>query len=232
MYTPKLFVSVKDEDVDQVKYCIAKGADVNATDSYGFTALWHATILPSNKCVIALLDAKADINKCGPQKWTSIHRAAIQNSVECLKTLIQRGANVNVLIDTGQSPLHWAAWNCNLVTVQLLVNAGAAVDRPSDNGNTPLAMSISVDDISGIRVPENVVEFLLNSGAKVAKFPRSFKLPDWLHRVVAKRRCVMFATRVLKGVLKKLHIPKDMVNVMGFYVWNTRADKEWQKYFF
>jgi hypothetical protein len=39
----------------------------------------------------------------------------------------------------------------------------------------------------------------------------------------------MFATRVLKGVLKKLHIPKDMINVLGFYVWNTRADGEWQK---
>lgn len=227
MYTSKLFVSVKDENVDQVKYCIAKGADVNATDSYGFTALWHASVLPSNKCMIALLDAKADINKCSPQKWAPIHRGAIQDNVECLKTLVQRGANVNLLSNTGHSPLHWAAWRSSLVTVQLLVNAGATVDRPDDSGDTPLAMSISTCNI-GVDVPINVAEFLLNSGAKVANVRQGIERPDWLHRAVAKRRRVMFATLTLKGILKKMHIPKDMINVMGFYVWNTRADEEWQ----
>jgi len=119
---------------------------------------------------------------------------------------------------------------------QMLVTAGASreIDRLDINGYTPLAHAIWYN----IR---NVAEYLLHSGAKMANVHPRTKVPEWMNQIVTKRKRAIHSTLILKGVLKKRfkvvgaegaylngRIPKDMINLVGLYVWSTRLDPKWE----
>ena len=108
-------------------------------------------------------------------------------------------------------------------------------DIPNNGGYTPLAWAI-------VQTHLDVAEFLLHSGAKMSNVKSRHKIPDWMEQIVIKRKNVILSTFTLKAVLRKRfriegaeaaflkgRIPKDVVNLVGFYVWATRLDPEWSE---
>jgi ankyrin repeat protein len=118
---------------------------------------------------------------------------------------------------------------------QILVVAGTLCERdiPNNGGYTPLAWAI-------VQTHLDVAEFLLHSGAKMSNVKSRHKIPDWMKRIVSKRKNVILSTFTLKALLRKRfkvpgaegaflngRPPKDVVDLVGFYVWATRLDPKW-----
>jgi len=95
--------AIGDGNVDSVRALIEAGADVNAKDVRGATAL-HQAAYGNNAAVAALLiEAGADVNAKNVRGATALHQAAYGNNVAVAAVLIEAGADVNAVATLGAS---------------------------------------------------------------------------------------------------------------------------------
>jgi len=117
---------------------VQRGADVNAEDEFGRSALHHAA--EEDKTVYAKnlirLGANVDIaDKCG---WTPIFISVGNRNMEMTDLLIREGANLDVQGAKSATPLLMAFMYGNLEIVFTLLNNGANINAATDSGNTLL----------------------------------------------------------------------------------------------
>lgn len=119
-------------DLDVLALLLDAGADVNATDDYGFTLLhqverfWRGDTAYSRPAARALLQAGADPDAGGRGGRTPLHAVAEapwggeEPAVPgMLSLLVEAGADVNARAESGQTALHLALDNPN-ASVRLL----------------------------------------------------------------------------------------------------------------
>jgi uncharacterized protein len=80
-----LIGSCKSNNLEEVKHWLATGANVNAVDKDGRTALWWAASRGHVECATALIDAEADVNKGDKDGDTPLHRASLRGHAECIR---------------------------------------------------------------------------------------------------------------------------------------------------
>jgi len=111
---------------------ITKGADIEARDTLGHTALHYAVLTgwPEN-VVTTLINAGANVNARDHDDLTPLHYAALAGYTDRVKTLLEKGADTNArakclgpLLKNG-TPLHMAALGANTEIVKLLLEHGA-----------------------------------------------------------------------------------------------------------
>jgi ankyrin repeat protein len=113
-------------DTAKVKKLLEQGADVNAKDEYGGTALMWAAGKGHTEMVNALIDAGADVNAKMKGGWTALMFAAEEGYTGIVEILIGKGADVNVKgTFTGLTALMLAAEEGHTEIVDLLKQAGA-----------------------------------------------------------------------------------------------------------
>ena len=157
-----LFQAIAKQDLEEVKKALATGANVNATDAHGQSALMHAVAGNNPSIVKLLIDAGADANAMGTVygKWGQAdHRCVLMfaRSAEIVNLLIAAGADVNLPNDEGKTPLMHAAQYHGAAVVKALLDAGANPNARNDFGSTPLIYARSAA----------VVKLLLDAGADV-----------------------------------------------------------------
>lgn len=109
---------------DAVHWLIAHGADVNAADAKGDTAL-HLACRDSNLAVVqALLDAGADVNARTEEEGTPLLIASYFSSAAVVEALITAGADVHAADQDGFTPLLGACWEGRTETVRVLMDHG------------------------------------------------------------------------------------------------------------
>ncbi len=161
----------------------ASGADLDATDRSGLTALQYArrrlqqgavdllsalgarldTLHDAVNAddvarVVQLLAGGADVNAQG-LFGTPLHLAAAKGELAIAVILIDRGADLEVPGEPeGAHPLHTAALNGPTRMVELLIDRGAKVDARDEAGRTPLMIAAAFTHTS-------VARSLLASGA-------------------------------------------------------------------
>lgn len=111
--TNELMAAAKAGDLEAVRRLIASGADVNAVDERGWTALIHA-----------VYDAESK-----------------RGYADVVQALVDAGANVEAAIGYGVRPLMLAAGYGEAEVVATLLNAGADVLAKNEGGYTALAMA-------------------------------------------------------------------------------------------
>jgi len=154
-----LMEKVIDKDAAGASKLIAEGADVNAKNNYGWTALSHAARIGNAELVKLLLDHGADINARDQSGWTPLMRAAMKGRTEVVKVLLDRGAKINLQEKDGWTALHWAASRDYPEVVKLLLDRGADYMLRTKDGMTPLMAAMKESN-------EGVAQLIHQAGAR------------------------------------------------------------------
>src|ERR1035438_4369901 len=117
----ELLTAIRKGDLAAVKTLLAHGADVNARDAKGASALMYAAIYGDLECMNLLLDKGADPNASNDLSINALMWAA--SDLGKVRTLVAHGANVNARSNYGYTALSVASASPgNLPTVLLLLN--------------------------------------------------------------------------------------------------------------
>jgi ankyrin repeat protein len=135
-------------DVETVRALLRDGADVNAAQGDGMTALHWAAERSDEQMVEMLLyaGAKVDvITRIG--QYTPLHLASRTGNAPVASRLLDMGADVGAVTSpAGTTPLHLAAASGYLEILDLLIGKGAEVDAlDAAAGQTPLVFAASMN---------------------------------------------------------------------------------------
>ncbi len=147
---------------DAVKALIAQGADVNAAQGDGMSALHWAADRGDAETAAMLVYAGANIGavtRIG--QYTPLHLASRAGSAPVVQALLKAGAVVDARTSvSGATPLHLAASSGNAAVVAALLDAKADVNATEQEwGQTPLMFAASLNRVETIAA-------LLARGAK------------------------------------------------------------------
>jgi ankyrin repeat protein len=151
----ELLDAVKRGDVAGVQAQLRAGADPNAAQGDGLTALHIAAQTGNLEITRTLLGARANVSaKTRLGDYTPLHLAAGGGHTTVVRALMDAGADVNaVTAYTGVTPLHLAAKAVGGETVvKTLIERGAAVNvREAAAGQTPLMFAAAAGRAASVR---------------------------------------------------------------------------------
>ncbi len=152
-------------DVEAVRDLIESGADVNAPQGDGMTALHWSARSGDPGLVALLVEAGAEPDpRTRIGGYTPLHLSAAAGHAEAMDALLEAGADARARTTMvgAAEPLHFAAASGSTDAVQLLLAHGAAVDvQEGSRGQTPLMFAAAKNRL-------DVVRMLLGAGADVA----------------------------------------------------------------
>jgi ankyrin repeat protein len=127
--------AAQDGDMTAVKDLLAKGANVNARDDKGQTALlWVAPARDNPEMAQLLIDKGADVNAKDNEGETALMIAASQSNPGILAALIEAGAEVNAQSNSGRTALMAAAARANLEEIKILLAKDADLKLKDNKG--------------------------------------------------------------------------------------------------
>jgi ankyrin repeat protein len=141
-------------DFAAVRALLRQGADVNAPEGDGMTALHWAAEHGDQNLAALLLESGANP---GAQtrigRHTPLHVAARGGHHLVVRTLVDAKADVNALTTTGAAPLHFAAASGSSETVKILLDSAADVNaREPQWGQTPLMFAAASGRTEAVKV--------------------------------------------------------------------------------
>ncbi|KAF4948157.1 hypothetical protein FGADI_9852 [Fusarium gaditjirri] len=124
---------------DAMRELIDLGANLQATDNYGRTAL-HLAAMKNSAISTAqiLLDIGFDIEARDEDGKTPLATAVVYNAIEMAKFFLENGANMDTIADDGETLLLKAVWGNFPQMVQLLLEKGADTETRDMNNRTAL----------------------------------------------------------------------------------------------
>ncbi len=176
-------------DRQRVVELLEAGAEVNARDARGKTALITVAYFGHKDIAKVLIAKGADVNAKDTRGETPLIGAAMSGRKEIVELLIAKGADVNARDRHGRTPLIRAATSGHEEIAKVLMAKGAAVDARDALGRTPLYFAAE-------QGRTEVVELLLASGANVNAESRGGTTP--LHRA-----CNLPSKRIAEILLKQ-----------------------------
>jgi hypothetical protein len=159
-YEQPLLNAVSNEDFEQVKDLIAKGANVNAKDkNYGEATALHVAVDGGNMEIVKyLLDMGAKINARDKQRRTPLMSIDYDATPELVRMLLDHRAKVNAYDTEGTTALIFAAEYEDGEVLRVLIDAGANVNAQNKKGKTALMVAAENDNYANVKT-------LLEAGA-------------------------------------------------------------------
>ncbi len=207
--TPLCFAAEANK-LEAVEFLIHAGADIEAKDRTGHTALvyaWYSYPFQpiffegpdhynkeelkywgAPECFEALINLGADFSVISFKGFLPIVKLAEYDNPAFMEMAVLNGA---VLTDTTSrdSPLHISASFNNCGNIQFLLDAGLDPDLPNTVGDTPLI-------VAARRGSFDAVKLLVKAGADIDYLPPPIPLPDFFiggHRIIRQSRPLFWA---------------------------------------
>ncbi len=164
-------------DLATIRSLLRDGADVNAAQGDGMTALHWAAIDDDPDMVSVLLYAGANTEaRTRLGSYTPLHLAAQRANAAALGALVSGGARIDTRTSNGTTALHFAAASGSAEAVELLLYRGAAIDAlESASGQTPLMFAaahgrletarVLIDHGADLGIETSVVDFVARAAA-------------------------------------------------------------------
>jgi ankyrin repeat protein len=141
-------------DLVAVRSLLEDGADVNAAQGDGMTALHWASERGDHDMTQLLIRAGASVEavtRIG--HYTPLHLAGKTGSTDVLATLLDAGSSVDAPTTSGARAIHFAAASGSVSAVAVLLDHGADPDAlESEWGQTPLMFAAALDRARAIQV--------------------------------------------------------------------------------
>lgn len=145
-------------DVAAVRSMLAAGADANAAQSDGTTALHWAAYHDDLEMANRLLEAGADADARNRYGVPPLSSACTNRNGQLVRLLVEAGADANAVLDGGETVLMTAARAGDVSSVQALLEAGADPTAEERNGQTALMWAAAEGHAQ-------VVDVLIEAGA-------------------------------------------------------------------
>jgi ankyrin repeat protein len=161
-------------DTARVRQLLKQGADVNAAQGDGMTALHWAAARGDASQVAMLVYAGARLEASTRNgNYTPLHLAARAGRVAAVKALVKAGANANAATSAGgTTPLHFAAGMGSTEAIQTLLDAGVPIDvREAAWGQTPLMWAANYDRVEAVKL-------LIRKGADIKAVSKVENIPE------------------------------------------------------
>ena len=173
--------------IEDAKYLIDKGADVNHKNKYGWTPLHYAVAFYRKEIVELLLSHQANISAQNKDGYTPLHlitqdiksnqkyfsenyiaREVNNNNINIntkfsiLKLIFDNNAKIDVTNNDGYTALHFSAQQLHSNIIEFLLHKGADINKQAaSDGRTPLMLAAKETD----SLP--VIELLIANGADI-----------------------------------------------------------------
>ena len=122
----------------EIARALARGADLEAADSAGRTAVINAAWRGRMDAIELLLGVGAEIDTRDERGRTALTWAASNGHLAIVDRLVAAGADLDAEDAEGTTALMRAAWNGHRDIVSALVEAGASVGRSDSTGRTAI----------------------------------------------------------------------------------------------
>ena len=168
-------IAAQKDHPEVIKALINSGADVNAREENGWTALMIAVQEDHPEVIKALIDGGADINARKENGWTALMIAAQKDHPKVIKALIDGGADVNLKNNDGATAQMIAANKGYFSLEKMLAESNSITEEDfkklCHNCNaTAVLESLKKKNISSCFVFENG-ETLLRTAIRVVSTP-------------------------------------------------------------
>jgi ankyrin repeat protein len=168
----RLVSAAKQGDRAAVRALLTEGADVNAAQPDGETALHWAANRDDLETADLLIRSGANVNASNDYGVTALALACASRSAGMVERLLQAKANPNLALWTGETPLMACAKTGNLVSVKALLDHGADVNAvESEKEQTALMWAVAN------RHPD-IAQALIARGADVHARSKAFPVPE------------------------------------------------------
>jgi tetratricopeptide (TPR) repeat protein len=192
-----LMIGAWEGNVPMMELFVARGADVNKTNSVGEQALLHAAWKGRLDAVRWLVEHGARLNRSG-KEWAALHYATFAGHAEVVGYLLERGADINALSTNGSTPLMMAAREGKEAIARTLLAAGARRDIVNEWGDDALRWAMRYNNLkiaSEIAGPESFSTAAAQPAASWGKPQRSQAVPDRADVMLAQARKMEAAGR-------------------------------------
>ena len=141
-------------DIEGVRTLLRDGADVNAAQGDGMTALHWSALNGDLKTLNVLLYAGATVESLTRVgAYTPLHLASSRGHGPVVARLLEAGSKPNPVTTTGVLPLHLAAQAGNPEGVKALLDRGADMNaRDLTHGRTPLIFAASQGRVEAMKL--------------------------------------------------------------------------------
>ena len=190
-------------DSAKVRALLKQGADVNAAQGDGMTALHWAAAAGDADVARMLVYAGARVDAATRNgNYTPLHLAAKAGRPSTVRVLVDAGADVNVATTSGGArPLHLAAAQGNAESVQQLLQHGAQVDAKDGAWDeTPLMWAAAYNRVQAI-------DLLVKAGASLKAMS---KVEDTAARDRADRSALGLRTRRVAALKAAQQAPRPV----------------------
>ncbi|MGB1841623.1 MAG: ankyrin repeat domain-containing protein [Longimicrobiales bacterium] len=147
-------------DLDTIRVLLREGADVNAAQNDGMSALHWAAQNDDAAVIEVLLYAGANMaatTRLGG--YTPLHLAGRAGNASALEALLSGGSDPRTLTSTGVTALHFASASGRTDAIEVLIRHGANIDAgTTSDAQTPLMWATASNRLDAMRT-------LLDAGA-------------------------------------------------------------------
>lgn len=226
-----LFNALRTSDLDEIKFSLECGADVNSLDKLGCSPLLKvldlqcgqnsriSTTIPTyNQTEIAtlLIDSGANLESVDPSNnQTAIHKVALSGDSDLALMLIGLEVNLDSQDNNLETPLMFAVQSNNFFLVRDLVNANANLELKNKFGKTAqnIASDLNRTAIGELLIP--IKRSILiegnsnNTGCSVSNIELSLNEPVEIVLKASKNKMFLFESAMLE--LELMAMPNEVI---------------------